>query len=160
MSKNVPWMLSPRWKWFGQSQATGNESFNWNLFFPNTEPFGCLSPPANILFGEGFDPPRLDTVMLALPVSWKGLIAGNTPDGFTATIPARIRAEVRVYDYIDLRVPICDSMYKETPSRIQSCQDIPLSPNEGILQNQQLKPSLTPEKLWAAIPCRLILRKA
>lgn len=60
--------------------------------------------------GEGFDLPRLDTLMLALPVSWKGLIAQytgrlhrNYPD----------KTETRIYDYIDLRVPICDSMYRK-----------------------------------------------
>lgn len=60
--------------------------------------------------GEGFDLPRLDTLMLALPVSWKGLIAQytgrlhrNYPD----------KTETRIYDYIDLRVPVCDSMYRK-----------------------------------------------
>lgn len=60
--------------------------------------------------GEGFDLPRLDTLMLTLPISWKGLIAQytgrlhrNYPD----------KTETRIYDYIDLRVPICDSMYRK-----------------------------------------------
>lgn len=60
--------------------------------------------------GEGFDLPRLDTLMLAQPVSWKGLIAQytgrlhrNYPD----------KTETRIYDYIDLRVPVCDSMYRK-----------------------------------------------
>ena len=60
--------------------------------------------------GEGFDLPRLDTLMLALPVSWKGLIAQYT-GRLHRTHPGK--KEVRIYDYIDLRVPICDSMYKK-----------------------------------------------
>lgn len=60
--------------------------------------------------GEGFDLPRLDTLMLALPVSWKGLIAqyaGRLHRDYDGKL------EVRIYDYIDLRVPICDSMYRK-----------------------------------------------
>lgn len=60
--------------------------------------------------GEGFDLPRLDTLMLALPVSWKGLIAQ-----YTGRLHRNYRGktETRIYDYIDLRVPICDSMYRK-----------------------------------------------
>ena len=60
--------------------------------------------------GEGFDLPRLDTLMLALPVSWKGLIAqytGRLHRSYSG------KSEVRIYDYVDLRVPICDSMYRK-----------------------------------------------
>ena len=60
--------------------------------------------------GEGFDLPSLDTLMLALPVSWKGLItqyAGRLHRQYPG------KTEVRIYDYVDLRVPICDSMYRK-----------------------------------------------
>lgn len=60
--------------------------------------------------GEGFDLPRLDTLMLALPVSWKGLIAQYT-GRLHRNYPGK--AETRIYDYIDLRVPVCDSMYRK-----------------------------------------------
>lgn len=60
--------------------------------------------------GEGFDLPRLDTLMLALPVSWKGLIAQYT-GRLHRSYPGK--TETRIYDYIDLRVPICDSMYRK-----------------------------------------------
>lgn len=60
--------------------------------------------------GEGFDLPRLDTLMLALPVSWKGLIAQYT-GRLHRNYPGK--NETRIYDYIDLRVPICDSMYRK-----------------------------------------------
>ena len=79
--------------------------------------------------GEGFDLPRLDTLMLALPVSWKGLIAQytgrlhrNYPD----------KNETRIYDYIDLRVPACDSMYRK---RLQGYKAVGYSiavANEGL----------------------------
>ena len=60
--------------------------------------------------GEGFDLPRLDTLMLAMPVSWKGLIAQYT-GRLHRNYPGK--AETRIYDYIDLRVPVCDSMYRK-----------------------------------------------
>ena len=58
--------------------------------------------------GEGFDYPRLDTLFLALPILWKGLLeqyAGRLHrenDG---------KKDVRIYDYIDIHEPVCDNMY-------------------------------------------------
>jgi hypothetical protein len=58
--------------------------------------------------GEGFDDPRLDTLFLTLPVSWRGTIAQSAGrlhrlyDG---------KREVRVYDYADLNVPMLARMF-------------------------------------------------
>jgi superfamily II DNA or RNA helicase len=59
--------------------------------------------------GEGFDDPRLDTLFLTLPVSWRGTIAQYAGrlhrlyDG---------KREVRVYDYYaDLNVPMLSRMF-------------------------------------------------
>ena len=60
--------------------------------------------------GEGFDLPRLDTLMLALPVSWKGLIAQYT-GRLHRNFPGK--KEVRIYDYVDLRFPVCEKMYRK-----------------------------------------------
>lgn len=60
--------------------------------------------------GEGFDYPRLDTLFLVSPISWKGSIAQyagrlhREHDG---------KHEVRIYDYVDMRVPLCDVMYRK-----------------------------------------------
>ena len=59
--------------------------------------------------GEGFDYPRLDTLFLALPVSWKGPIA-QYAGRLHREYPGK--KEIRIYDYIDIRVPMCDVMYK------------------------------------------------
>ena len=59
--------------------------------------------------GEGFDYPRLDTLFLALPVSWKGIIA-QYAGRLHREYPGK--KEVRIYDYIDIRLPMCDVMYK------------------------------------------------
>ena len=59
--------------------------------------------------GEGFDYPRLDTLFLALPVFWKGIIA-QYAGRLHREYPGK--KEVRIYDYIDIRIPMCDVMYK------------------------------------------------
>lgn len=79
--------------------------------------------------GEGFDLPRLDTLMLALPVSWKGLIAQYT-GRLHRNYPGK--TETRIYDYIDLRVPICDSMYRKRLHGYKSVGYSIVIANEGL----------------------------
>ncbi len=59
--------------------------------------------------GEGFDCPRLDVLFLALPVSWKGIVAQYAGRLHRDYLGKKI---VQVYDYIDIHVPMCDVMYK------------------------------------------------
>jgi superfamily II DNA or RNA helicase len=59
--------------------------------------------------GEGFDDARLDTLFLALPISWKGTIqqyAGRLHRQYDG------KKEVRIYDYLDESVPMLIRMYK------------------------------------------------
>ncbi len=58
--------------------------------------------------GEGFDDPRLDTLFLALPVSWRGTIAQYA--GRLHRLHEGKR-EVRIYDYADLSVPMLSRMF-------------------------------------------------
>jgi superfamily II DNA or RNA helicase len=58
--------------------------------------------------GEGFDDPRLDTLFLTLPISWRGTVAQYV--GRLHRIHERKR-EVRVYDYADLNVPMLARMF-------------------------------------------------
>jgi hypothetical protein len=75
---------------------------------PNSEPLVVIATGKYI--GEGFDYPRLDTLLLALPISWKGLVTQYA---------GRLHREnegkknVRIYDYIDIHDPVCDSMYRK-----------------------------------------------
>jgi len=58
--------------------------------------------------GEGFDDARLDTLFLTLPVSWRGTVAQYA--GRLHRLHDRKR-EVRVYDYVDLNVPMLSRMF-------------------------------------------------
>ena len=60
--------------------------------------------------GEGFDYPRLDTLFLALPISWKGLVAQYAGRLHREN---EEKADVRIYDYIDIHEPVCESMYRK-----------------------------------------------
>lgn len=58
--------------------------------------------------GEGFDEPRLDTILLAMPISWKGTLAqyaGRLHRSYEG------KQEVRIYDYVDLHIPMLERMY-------------------------------------------------
>ena len=58
--------------------------------------------------GEGFDDARLDTLFLALPVSWRGTIAQYV--GRLHRLHDS-KKNVRVYDYADLGVPMLANMF-------------------------------------------------
>jgi very-short-patch-repair endonuclease len=73
---------------------------------PRDEPRAILATGRYV--GEGFDDPRLDTLFLTLPVSWRGTIAQYAGrlhrlcDG---------KREVRIYDYVVLDVPMLARMF-------------------------------------------------
>jgi superfamily II DNA or RNA helicase len=58
--------------------------------------------------GEGFDDARLDTLLLAMPISWKG-----TLQQYVGRLQWLYDAKhvVRVYDYVDSNVPMLARMY-------------------------------------------------
>ncbi|MDY6792639.1 MAG: DEAD/DEAH box helicase family protein [Thermodesulfobacteriota bacterium] len=60
--------------------------------------------------GEGFDEPRLDTLFLAMPISWKGTLqqyAGRLHRLY------KTKKEVRIYDYVDIHVKMLERMYQK-----------------------------------------------
>ncbi len=60
--------------------------------------------------GEGFDEPRLDTLFLAMPISWKGTLqqyAGRLNRLYEN------KNEVQIYDYIDVHVGVLERMYQK-----------------------------------------------
>lgn len=60
--------------------------------------------------GEGFDDARLDTLFLAMPISWKGTLQQYV--GRLHRLHEN-KKEVLVYDYADLLVPMLARMYKK-----------------------------------------------
>jgi len=61
------------------------------------------------LVGEGFDHPRLDTLFLTFPVSWKGIV-----QQYVGRLHRRHsgKEEVRVYDYADVLVPVLAASFR------------------------------------------------
>lgn len=60
--------------------------------------------------GEGFDDARLDTLFLALPVSWKGTLIQYT-GRLHRLHPGK--TEVRIFDYVDRAVPMLMKMFEK-----------------------------------------------
>lgn len=60
--------------------------------------------------GEGFDDARLDTLFLAMPISWRGTLQQYVGRLHRLHDNKRV---VQVYDYVDLHVPTLMRMYKK-----------------------------------------------
>jgi len=91
----------------GRSAKRRRDDLNQLAAIPDNEERLVLATGRYI--GEGFDDARLDTLFLALPVSWKGTLiqyAGRLhrlhPD----------KTEVRIYDYVDSGVPMLVRMFE------------------------------------------------
>ena len=79
--------------------------------------------------GEGFDDARLDTLFLAMPISWRGTLvqyAGRLHRLHEG------KKEVRIYDYVDQNVPMLMRMYEKRLKgyrsmgyRLVTCKNIP-----------------------------------
>lgn len=62
------------------------------------------------LIGEGFDYPRLDTLIMATPVAWKGIVeqyAGRLNRDYEG------KQNVMIYDYVDSHIPVFNKMYSK-----------------------------------------------
>ena len=74
---------------------------------PENEPRVILATGSYL--GEGFDDARLDTLFLALPISWRGTLQQYV--GRLHRIHDNKRV-VEVYDYVDADVPVLARMYE------------------------------------------------
>ncbi|MDR2368393.1 MAG: DUF1653 domain-containing protein [Deltaproteobacteria bacterium] len=92
----------------GGSQKKNRETLRTVAEIPSNEPFVLVATGKYI--GEGFDMARLDTLFLAMPISWKGTLQQYSGrlhrlcDG---------KKEVHVYDYVDLQVATLEKMYQK-----------------------------------------------
>ena len=75
---------------------------------PSAEPRVILATGSYL--GEGFDDPRLDTLFLVMPISWKGTLQQYV--GRLHRLHEN-KSEVQVYDYADVSVPMLARMYKK-----------------------------------------------
>ena len=75
---------------------------------PNDEPLAVVA--IGKYAGEGFDLPRLDVLLLTMPVVWKGTLTQYTGRLHRATPGKR---EVLLYDYVDFRVPMLEQQYRK-----------------------------------------------
>lgn len=73
---------------------------------PESEPRVILATGRFV--GEGFDNPRLDTLFLTMPVSWRGTIVQYA--GRLHRLHEKKKV-VRVFDYVDLDVPMLARMF-------------------------------------------------
>lgn len=62
------------------------------------------------LIGEGFDDARLDTLFLVHPISWSGTLQQYAGRLHRSHVN---KEEVKIYDYIDLQVPMLMAMFKK-----------------------------------------------
>jgi superfamily II DNA or RNA helicase len=92
----------------GGTQKKNRETLQSVADIPFDEPFVLVA--TGKYAGEGFDMPRLDTLFLAMPISWKGTLqqyAGRLHRLYDG------KKEVQVYDYVDVHVAMLEKMYQK-----------------------------------------------
>lgn len=91
--------------------------------------------------GEGFDDDRLDTMFLAMPISWEGTLAQYS-GRLNRTRPGKDK--LMIYDYADLDVPMLKRMFQK---RLRGYKQLGYSINdeqENVSNDQRLfQPDLT-----------------
>jgi superfamily II DNA or RNA helicase len=92
----------------GGTRKKSRETLQTVADIPGDEPFVLVA--TGKYAGEGFDMPRLDTLFLAMPISWKGTLqqyAGRLHRLYGG------KKEVQVYDYVDVHVAMLERMYQK-----------------------------------------------
>lgn len=83
------------------------------------------------LIGEGFDFPRLDTLIMATPVAWKGVLeqyAGRLNRDYAG------KESVIIYDYVDGHISMFDRMYHK---RLKAYKQIGYDIYSGEMSKKQ-----------------------
>jgi superfamily II DNA or RNA helicase len=89
----------------GLSDKVRKQTMQQLADIPETEPRIIVATGRYI--GEGFDDPRLDTLFLAMPISWHGTLAQYA--GRLHRLH-HAKKEVIIYDYVDRQVPMLARM--------------------------------------------------
>ena len=99
--------------------------------------------------GEGFDDARLDTLFLALPVSWKGTLVQYA--GRIHRLHAG-KTDVRIYDYVDRNIPMLVKMFQKRLRGYRAMGyelDKSDNPNKSNLECDKAKTSML--SLWDSL---------
>jgi superfamily II DNA or RNA helicase len=90
--------------------------------------------------GEGFDDARLDTLFLAMPISWRGTLQQYVGRLHRLHDSKRV---VQVYDYVDSQVPTLMRMYKKRLKGYEaigySMQDATDNPRQQVNEYEYLQ---------------------
>ncbi len=103
--------------------------------------------------GEGFDEPRLDTLFLAMPISWKGTLQQYA--GRLHRL-CHHKDEVQIYDYVDIHVRMLDRMYHKRLSGYASIgykaksESVPSEPIDIIFNKTTFLPVYSNDIVSAA----------
>ena len=125
----------------GMGTKTTREAFNRIADTPADK--NLILVATGSFIGEGFDEPRLDTLFLAMPISWKGTLqqyAGRLHRLFEN------KKEVRIYDYVDVHVKMLEKMYQRRLTGYASMgykakgEDISSAPLDIIFDNNNFLP--------------------
>ena len=84
------------------------------------------------LVGEGFDFPRLDTLFMATPISFRGVVeqyAGRLNRDYAG------KENVIIYDYVDNHIPMFDNMYMK---RLKAYKQIGYELSSGFKADKQI----------------------
>ena len=154
----------------GGGQKKNRELRQLIMDIPTNEKFVLIATGKYV--GEGFDMPRLDTLFLTMPISWKGTVAqyaGRLHRLFDS------KTEVQIYDYVDIHEPTLERMYqkrmkgyasigytaKATPQQIENIHSIfdnrnffPVySTDVSVAKNEALivSPFLSKKRVFSAL---------
>jgi len=112
----------------GTSAKRRREALEALAAIPDTEERLVLATGRYI--GEGFDDTRLDTLFLTMPVSWRGTVVQYT-GRLHRSHPGK--SEVRIYDYVDSRVPVLARMFQR---RLAGYRSIGYEPEETAEEDE------------------------
>jgi superfamily II DNA or RNA helicase len=99
----------------GEMSAAASRAATERLGASDGEP--CLVLATGRYIGEGFDEPRLDTLLLAMPIAWKGTVvqyAGRLHRAFPG------KRDALIYDYVDAKLPVLRRMFAKRLKAYQS----------------------------------------
>jgi len=85
--------------------------------------------------GEGFDDARLDTLFLALPISWKGTLVQYAGRLHRIHVD---KTDVRIYDYVDRNVPMLLKMFQR---RLRGYRSMGYETDESSNPNNNIESS-------------------